>query len=104
MCYCVFDVRVRRIALFALSGEWIVADVALPRMKKLYIYGTLELNNSRDFTVDVYYIVIQGGRLVIGEENDPFNHKARIILRGDHSTPEISLPGVELGAKAIGMD
>ena len=50
--------------------------MALPRMKKLTLYGNLELEykpdesgNYMDFTLEADYIVVMGGRLVVGWEN-----------------------------------
>ena len=51
--------------------------MALPKMKKLTLYGNLELEhnpdasgNYLDFTLEADYIVVMGGRLVVGWEND----------------------------------
>lgn len=81
-----------------------VADVNLPRMGKLFIYGTLELDDSQDFNLTATYILIQGGRLIIGQsESKPFTHNVVISLEGDHYTPDIPLPnGPNLGSKALG--
>ncbi|XP_063307204.1 fibrocystin-L-like [Pelobates fuscus] len=98
-------------------GIWIIADVALPMMNKLTIYGILELRNltnttAADRSVVTYnitilkatYISIQGGHLIAGKENDPFLGELRIILRGNHSTPDMPLPdGPNQGSKVIGV-
>lgn len=57
---------------------WVVADVAFPRINKLVLVGNLEMDhkkipntdNYRDFTLEVNFIIIQGGRLVVGWEDD----------------------------------
>ena len=80
-----------------------VADVSLPVMRKLFIYGTLELDDTQDFMLTATYILIQGGRLVIGSEGKPFTHNVEIWMDGNHDTPDIPLPnGPNLGSKAIG--
>ena len=80
-------------------------------MNRLYIYGVLELDNSRsdstgnpkNFILTATHILIVGGRLIIGHEDDPFQGLVDIILRGDHLTEELPLPGgPSMGAKALG--
>ena len=88
-----------------------VADVDFPIINKLYIYGTLELQNEvspnssvyNNFTLSAEHIIIIGGRLIIGTEREPFSGHVDIILRGNHYTEELFLEGgVLVGAKAIG--
>lgn len=70
--------------------------------------GVLELSHGptkdREFTIDVMYLYIQGGRLIIGcQESSPFEGLATIILRGDHSTPVWpKTEGPNIGSKAMG--
>lgn len=87
-----------------LTGTYVVADTNLPAMKKLFIYGTLEFDDTRDYNMTATYILIQGGRLIIGQsEDEPFTHNVHIILEGNHFTPDIPLPnGPNLGSKALG--
>ncbi|KAM3928399.1 fibrocystin-L-like [Leptodactylus fuscus] len=98
------------------AGKWIVADVEIPSLEKLTIYGVLELRNLTNnsttravpaFTTTVLsatYISIQGGRLIGGTEDDPFQGELHIILRGNHSTPELPLPnGPNQGSKVLGV-
>ena len=74
-------------------------------MNRLFIYGTLELDDSRDFNLTATYILIQGGHLVIGRESEPFTHNVHIVLEGHHHTPDIPLPnGPNLGSKALGKN
>ena len=81
-----------------------LADVDdLPTMGKIYIYGVLELDPTKDFVLEATHIIIQGGRLVVGFPDDPYTRNGRIVLHGRHSTEEIALPnGPALGSKAIG--
>uniref|UniRef100_A0A8C5R062 PKHD1 like 1 n=1 Tax=Leptobrachium leishanense TaxID=445787 RepID=A0A8C5R062_9ANUR len=97
------------------KGLWVIADVALPWMNSLTIYGTLELrnltNSIQESTItynttilNATYISIQGGHLIGGQENDPFLGELLIILRGNRSTPDFPLPnGPNQGSKAIGV-
>ncbi|XP_022094388.1 fibrocystin-L-like [Acanthaster planci] len=84
---------------------WMLADVQLPVMNKLVIYGGLEIEDSQDNKLEATYILIQGGRLVIGySEERPFQHEMKILLNGHHFTEQISLPsGPNLGSKALGV-
>ncbi|XP_070541075.1 fibrocystin-L-like [Ptychodera flava] len=88
-----------------LPDLWMVADVALPNMNKLYIYGTLEIDDERNNVINATYIFIHGGRLVAGwSEDNPFSHKLHILLRGNHFTPDIPLPnGPNMGSKVLGV-
>ncbi|XP_035687262.1 fibrocystin-L-like [Branchiostoma floridae] len=89
-----------------LAGKWIVADVELPSLNKLFIYGVLELDDTgpnADYTLSAHQILVQGGRLIIGWEDNPFQGTVRMLLRGNHLTPDMPLPnGPNLGAKALG--
>ncbi|XP_071828580.1 fibrocystin-L-like isoform X3 [Apostichopus japonicus] len=87
------------------TGVWMVADVPLPTMKKLFIYGTLELEDTRNYVINATYVFIHGGRLVAGfSEEEPFTHKLHFILQGNHLTPDIPLPdGPNMGSKVLGV-
>lgn len=80
-------------------------------MHKLVIYGALELDHGnitqtgsyRDFTINVTYLMILGGRLIIGWEDKPFLGNVLILLNGNHATPTYPLSsGPAIGSKAIG--
>ncbi|XP_078542271.1 fibrocystin-L [Lissotriton helveticus] len=93
------------------TGKWVVADIDLPSLEKLTIYGVLELQNLtapssgyKTVVLTATYISIQGGRLIGGWENDPFQGELHIILKGNHSTPESVLPdGPIEGSKVLGV-
>ncbi|KAK3107766.1 hypothetical protein FSP39_021797 [Pinctada imbricata] len=87
------------------KDTWILADVTLPNIHTLVLYGTLELdsaNGTRDFVLNCTYIVILGGRLVVGTPTEPFLSNAHIILNGDHSTPGV-FGGLDLHGKDVGV-
>lgn len=94
-----------------LKDTWVVADISLPMLNKLYVYGTLELEhkpdssgNYMDFVLNCSHILVMGGRLIVGWEEEAFQGHAKIILRGDHYSEDMPLPGgPNVGAKAIGM-
>ncbi|XP_061168814.1 fibrocystin-L-like [Saccostrea echinata] len=88
------------------KDQWVVADTDLPAMGKLVLFGTLELddaNGTRNFVLNCTYIVILGGRLIIGWPDKPFLGRALILLNGEHSTPPYPMnSGPQVGSKAIG--
>nr|XP_058131903.1 fibrocystin-L isoform X2 [Dasypus novemcinctus] len=96
------------------EGTWIVADTDIPPMEKLTIWGVLELEDKynvgaaessyRKVVLSATYISLQGGRLIGGWEDNPFKGDLQIVLRGNHSTPDWTLPeGPNQGSKVIGV-
>ena len=91
-----------------MTDTWVVADIDFQQMESLVLEGVLELDHGpsqdRQFTIDVMYLYILGGRLIIGcQESSPFLGQATISLRGDHSTPAWpKTEGPNIGAKAVG--
>ncbi|XP_073925166.1 fibrocystin-L isoform X4 [Castor canadensis] len=96
------------------EGMWIVADMDMPPMERLIIWGVLELEDKSKvgtagpsygrIVLNATYISVQGGRLIGGWEDNPFKGELYIILRGNHSTPEWALPeGPNQGAKVLGV-
>lgn len=86
--------------------KWVVADTTLPQMEKLILYGVLELDDdggSRDFELRCKYIIIRGGRLIIGWPDKPFLANALVILEGDRQTEYFKQDsGPTIGAKVLG--
>ncbi|CAH1788932.1 unnamed protein product [Owenia fusiformis] len=86
---------------------WLVADVPLPKINKLYIYGTLELDPSLDFDIHADLIFITG-RLIVGWPDEPFPRLCTITLHGNHNTENFYqgaqwYNGPNIGSKAIGV-
>ena len=82
-----------------------VVDTAVPTIRKLLIYGTLELESHMDHVLNITYVMIQGAQanLIIGWEDRPMFSHVIISLQGNWKTPDIVLPdGPVLGSKAIG--
>ena len=96
------------------EGDWVVADTALPKMKTLNIYGTLEIDDQKDpatgrvreFVLEATYIYIRGGRLLAGWEDSAFTGKLDILLNGNQHTPGFKKhkddDGPNIGSKVIG--
>ncbi|XP_069771791.1 PKHD1 like 1, tandem duplicate 1 [Narcine bancroftii] len=97
------------------QGVWLLVDTLIPSLYKLTIYGVLEIkdeNTTSDHSSSSYmsvvlnatYISIQGGRFIAGTLENPFRGELLIVLRGDHSTPDWTLPyGPNQGAKVLGV-
>ncbi|XP_069478237.1 fibrocystin-L-like [Ambystoma mexicanum] len=82
-----------------------VADVDIPFLGSLTIYGQLTLPDNvtsndttvlpsgyRDIVLNTSYIVIQsGGQLIGGTEDEPFRGCLQIILRGQRSSQNVKL-------------
>ncbi|XP_061164553.1 fibrocystin-L-like [Saccostrea echinata] len=87
------------------KDKWVVGDMTLPQMEKLVLYGVLELdddNGNRDFELRCKYIVIYGGRLIIGWPDKPFLANALVILEGDKQTENYKQDsGPTIGAKVL---
>lgn len=96
------------LALKSIIGYWVILDQPIPSFTELVIEGTLELDHGpakdNDLTIDVTYLYILGGRLIIGcEESAPYEGKASIVLRGDSNTaPYPVTEGPNVGSKVIG--
>lgn len=98
----------QRISVCVSVGYWVILDQAIPSFTELVIEGTLDLDHGptkdNDITIDVTYLYIYGGRLIIGcEESAPYEGKASIVLRGTASTtPYPVTEGPNVGSKVIG--
>lgn len=94
------------------TDQWRVGDTNIPPLAELIIYGVLELDHGnatagyRDFVINTSYIIILGGRLIIGWEDRPFLGNAHILLQGHWFTQEYFLPvdGTTIGSKVIGKN
>ena len=85
-------------------GAWVVLDTNPPKFKRLYVYGTLEVQDTEDRRLEVEILLVMGGRLIVGEENNRFQHNFELYLHGNHYTtdqPMFNAPN--LGAKALGV-
>ena len=90
-----------------------VLDVeSLPSFGKIFVEGVLEFEyqakaeSSDYFTFSLLcdHIIINGGRVIVGWEDEPFLGEAEIILRGDHFSPDFPVnSGPNVGGKAIGV-
>eukprot|EP00794_Sanderia_malayensis_P006712 gene6712-7474_t len=88
------------------SDKWIVADIQTPKLKRLYIYGTLELENGRSHNLSAEIIFISGlyGNLIVGWPDKPMIDNVFIRLLGNKATKDLPLNnGPNVGAKALAV-
>ncbi|CAL8293184.1 unnamed protein product [Merluccius merluccius] len=81
-------------------GQTILLDESTPVLKMLLIQGGTLVFDEKDIELQAENILItDGGRLQIGEEGAPFQHKAIITLHGHLRSPELPV----YGSKTLGV-
>ncbi|XP_066939673.1 fibrocystin-L-like [Macrobrachium rosenbergii] len=93
------------------KGMHLLVDTVTPPLGRIYVYGTLEFEDSMDHIFECTIIFIKGGRVIAGEtEAAPFNHTLHITLRGttdpsDSDNEELVMPygTPSVGWKSIGV-
>merc|ERR1739836_249226 len=66
--------------------------------------AALEVEDTEDRTLDVEILLLRGGKLQAGTQQEPFTHNFNLVLSGNHYTEDQPLPnGPNLGAKALGV-
>lgn len=80
-------------------GQSILMDISPPKLFLLQVSGEL-IFDRRDLSLTASYIVVQGGLIEVGTEEQPFTNNATITLNGDPVT-SIEIPFI--GAKVIGV-
>ncbi len=86
------------------QNTWVVLDVVVPELLTLEIQGVLEFDDTLDNSLAAKVIFINGGYLIAGWEDVPFNHSLTISLTGVKGEPEFYLPDeTSIGLKAIGL-
>lgn len=90
-----------------LYETWVLVNMtAISKLGTLVIEGVLEFADTPGavYNIEADFIIIRGGRLIIGWPDDPFDGLATITLRGNHSSPYFNAgTGPTLGSKAIGV-
>ena len=89
------------------SGQHLLVDVDVPQLSFVLVYGSLifesnenDLNHHRTF--DAGYIMVNGGYLEIGTEDQPFNSKLTITMHGNKETPYLPTYGNKVIAVRFG--
>ncbi|KAJ8313315.1 hypothetical protein KUTeg_009101 [Tegillarca granosa] len=93
------------------TSKWMVADELFPTMETLIIKGTLEVDadfdgdgNFLNFELRVTYLIIHGGRLIVGWTDNPFPGTMSIILQGTEASPPLNnILHVPITAKSMSM-
>ncbi|XP_059206673.1 fibrocystin-L-like isoform X1 [Centropristis striata] len=82
------------------KGQTILLDTSTPVLKMLLIQGGTLVFDEADIELQAENILItDGGRLQVGQEGAPFQHKAIITMHGNLRSPELPV----YGTKTIGV-
>jgi hypothetical protein len=82
------------------KGQAILVDINTPKLFLVVIHGEVYFEDVRDLTFEASYIVVMGGKFILGTENRPHRNKVTITLYGNRSTA-VEIPG--FGAKCLGV-
>ena len=88
------------------TGLYVVVDTQLPKIKHLEIEGYLELDNGRSHNLQCDILLIDGGQLIVGWENNPILTDVTISITGNKTgaLPYLLSDDVTaIGYKAIGV-
>ncbi|XP_038580507.1 PKHD1 like 1, tandem duplicate 1 [Micropterus salmoides] len=86
------------------KGQTILLDTSTPVLKMLLIQGGTLVFDEADIELQAENILItDGGRLQIGQEGAPFQHKAIITLHGHLRSPELPVYGTKTLAVREGV-
>lgn len=89
------------------SGQHLLVDVDVPQLSFVLVYGSLifesnENDHNHQRTFDAGYIMVNGGYLEIGTEDQPFNSKLTITMHGDKEDPYLPTYGNKVIAVRFG--
>ena len=65
------------------AGRFVVIDAPLPKLDKFRIDGVVEFDNGRNHYLEANMILVNGGQLIIGWENNPILTNVTVNLTGD---------------------
>ncbi|KAM9839131.1 PKHD1 like 1, tandem duplicate 1 [Aulostomus maculatus] len=86
------------------KGQTILLDISTPVLKMLLIQGGTLMFDEADIELQAENILItDGGRMQIGQEGAPFQHKAIITLHGNLRSPELPVYGTKTLAVREGI-
>lgn len=75
-----------------------IVDASTPILNAVIVEGTIIWADEGDYTFDAYYLIVRGGRLIIGTESQPYQHKLVITMHGEYDGKQLP----EFGNKVIG--
>ena len=85
--------------------EWyMLADMQLPYLNKLLVYGTLEIEDrpGERMVLNASIIFISGG-LIVGWPDKPYLSNFVLSLQGDVNSEELPMRDVNVGSKALAV-
>lgn len=82
------------------EGQAVLLDSSTPVLSVLLVQGSLIFERKDGVSLDAHYILVQGGLLEVGREDEPYYNRATITLHGDRQKT-IHLPIV--GAKVLAI-
>ncbi|XP_063856678.1 fibrocystin-L-like isoform X4 [Scylla paramamosain] len=83
------------------ESMWLVVDTATLKLGRVFVYGTIEFDDTMDHRFEATIIYIQGGSLMAGYSSDtPFTHSLIIRLMDPEDVDAYSM---NLGWKTIGV-
>ena len=88
-----------------LKDWYMLADIQLPYLNKLLIFGTLEIEDLRgeDMVINATLVFVAGG-LIVGWPDKPYLSNLLISLRGDVNSEEYEpTAGLNVGSKAVAV-
>lgn len=84
------------------DGQVLSLDIFTPVFSVVVIEGALYFDNTRDVSLDAFYIFVNGGLLQVGTADEPFVHNATITLHGDrYKTVEIPYIGAKVRSDSL---
>jgi hypothetical protein len=83
------------------EGQRVLLDVSPPRLFLMLVQGTLVFSRAVEHIfLNASYILVQGGNLEVGSEDEPYLSRATITLHGDR-LKSIEIP--HIGAKVLAV-
>ncbi|XP_048254094.1 fibrocystin-L-like [Haliotis rufescens] len=86
------------------KGQILLLDTDTPILKMLIIQGGELIFDEKDINLNAENILItDGGKLQVGTEAEPFQHKAVITMHGNFRSPELPIYGAKTLAVREGI-
>lgn len=73
-------------------------DASTPVLNAVIVEGVIIWSDEADYTFDAYFLLIRGGKIIIGTESQPYTHKLVITMHGELTGKQLP----EFGNKVIG--
>ena len=86
------------------NGQTILLDESTPVLKFLLIKGGTLMFDSEKTLIDLqteYILLVEGGKLIIGTEEEPYESKAMITMHGNVRCTELPIFGCKVRQKSV---